>query len=568
MPVQPLFPDSIDEVTHWFDAKGPGMAARCPAQEVGTKCRVWRLMAAIPELDGSSPSLVLKQDFPLSAARLEVDSKFCLRYPHIEIDGHFCHGILPSLDDLTAPVEAVGRVLVRLNEFLSCCQSPGWVEAEFHRERKDYWSRYAAKSKAPQAYRTIELLLDVDINVDGVQEVGAVALANGGKALATSSCAEPEKLARSRGWAVGTIVRGAALVAQLPLVERWTPSTWPKSFQELNDLISQLSDTPRYLSSWYSSRRWPNKAPVFVALIQGTVVFGWRLLPSHVARMNSPVLVPVEVTRIDRQWSLSRDHQSDKLKSLTSKKVVVFGCGSLGSPVIELLARAGVGTIEVVDPETFDSENVARHLLGASSVGERKATAVCGRVESSVPGVQMHSFPESAMQWFSKASQRSAPDLVIDCTGEEMVRVATSRLRRSILKLAPVLMAWMEPSCAAAHTLLVAGEDEWPTSDPAETAVNIARWPDDLQVQLPGCGQGFHSYGMADTWRAAGLVAERALAVLNGASTPSGICSMVRNRAYFEQTSTLVEFNLDPPSGSGTESVTIVRELPKVHREI
>ena len=36
---------------------------------------------------------------------------------------------------------------------------------------------------------------------------------------------------------------------------------------------------------------------------------------------------------------------------MSDKRVVVFGGGSLGSPVIELLARAGVVHIDVVDPE-------------------------------------------------------------------------------------------------------------------------------------------------------------------------------------------------------------------------
>jgi hypothetical protein len=63
----------------------------------------------------------------------------------------------------------------------------------------------------------------------------------------------------------------------------------------------------------------------------------------------------------------------------------------------------------------------------------------------------------------------------------------------------------MEPECAAAHVVMVAGPDAWPASDPAESAVNVAVWPDGVKVDLPGCSEGFHPYVMADSARAAGL---------------------------------------------------------------
>ena len=120
----------------------------------------------------------------------------------------------------------------------------------------------------------------------------------------------------------------------------------------------------------------------------------------------------------------------------------------------------------------------------------------------------------------------------------------------------------MEPECAAAHVVVVTGQDAWPASDPAESAVNVAEWPDGVKVDLPGCGEGFHPYGMADSARAAGLTAERALAVLKGNCPTSGVWSMVRSREYFEKVFAGVHFNLEPPNGADTESVTFVRKLP------
>jgi len=518
LPVQSLFPAAVDEVTAWFAAQGTSVATRVPEREGGDRCRVWRLEPGVASLADSCVSVVLNADFPATAARLEVSKKLCLRFPHVEADGHLCHGVQPAPEDFDAPVEAVGRVLDRLDEFLVLCQNLGWMEAEFHRERRDYWSRHVALGKASRRRHRVDLLLDIDVNARPEQELDAVLLGQGFKALATSAAAEPEKVAAHRGWTVGTLVRGGCLVVRLPDAERWTPSTWPRTFCELDELLSGITSVQGRLSNWYGSRRWPNKAPVMVALLQGTAVFGFQLLPASLPKLTSPTLLPIEVSRVDRQWCLSRDHRADALMTLSSKRVVVLGCGSLGSQVIQLLARAGVGSLEVVDPQTFETENVSRHLLGLTSAGAGKAATVCARVERDVPGAKLTPAGVSAAHWLAKLRRDEKFDLVVDCTGERSVRLALSRVRATLLNDAPVVMAWMEPGCSAAHVVVVNGLDVWPSCDPAETSVNVAVWPDGVEVEVAGCGAGFHPYGMADASRAAGLASERALAVLAGNS--------------------------------------------------
>lgn len=154
----PMFSAAISIVTAWLDGLGPGTATRCQDKELEQRCRVWRLAEGAPVLDGAAPLLVLQHDFPLTPARIELDRKFCLQLPHIEVDGHFCHGVEFDPEDVASPVPAVGRVLSRFFDFLDRCADPGWVEAEFSRERQDYWTRYAASAKTPKSYRTVELL--------------------------------------------------------------------------------------------------------------------------------------------------------------------------------------------------------------------------------------------------------------------------------------------------------------------------------------------------------------------------------------------------------------------------
>ena len=208
---------------------------------------------------------------------------------------------------------------------------------------------------------------------------------------------------------------------------------------------------------------------------------------------------------------------------------------------------------------SFFSRRMSADTFGLSDALLGKAAAVCAHVAQNVPGADLVSCPKRASDWM--ATVRQVPDLVLDCTGEREVRLVLSSLRAGILEGAPAMMAWMEPFCAAGHVVVVTGQDCWPLSDPAETAINYAIWPDDAMVALPGCGGGFHSYGMADAWRVAGLVAERALAFLSGADMDSAVWSFVRNHAFFERVCSGVAFNRDVPESGEGESLTVRRDF-------
>jgi len=71
---------------------------------------------------------------------------------------------------------------------------------------------------------------------------------------------------------------------------------------------------------------------------------------------------------------------------LAKTSVAVFGTGGVGSWCAEALARAGVGSITVVDGDTVADSNRNRQLIATSeTLGRRKAAVAAERLRSAVP---------------------------------------------------------------------------------------------------------------------------------------------------------------------------------------
>jgi len=70
---------------------------------------------------------------------------------------------------------------------------------------------------------------------------------------------------------------------------------------------------------------------------------------------------------------------------LQAKKVLLAGCGSLGSGVGVSLAQEGVGTLYLVDYDRYEPGNAIRHQVSMKEFGLNKAVAVKKRIEEVSP---------------------------------------------------------------------------------------------------------------------------------------------------------------------------------------
>lgn len=123
-------------------------------------------------------------------------------------------------------------------------------------------------------------------------------------------------------------------------------------------------------------------------------------------------------------WTSSQNWHPDQLaargrlgRGLPEQRVVLIGAGALGSMVGELIVRAGVRDITIIDHDVLTAGNLVRHTLSLTDLGVNKAKALATRLAAISPSVRAASieeeFPGDALD-----ERVSGADLVIDTTGE------------------------------------------------------------------------------------------------------------------------------------------------------
>ena len=80
----------------------------------------------------------------------------------------------------------------------------------------------------------------------------------------------------------------------------------------------------------------------------------------------------------------------EKQARLAAARLLVVGLGGVGSWAAEMLCRAGVGALTLVDADVVDVTNVNRQMPAlASTVGQPKCDVVAGRLRAINPTVQL-----------------------------------------------------------------------------------------------------------------------------------------------------------------------------------
>jgi len=117
---------------------------------------------------------------------------------------------------------------------------------------------------------------------------------------------------------------------------------------------------------------------------------------------------------------------------LLNSKVVVVGAGGLGGNIIELLTRQGIGSLRIIDGDSFAAHNLNRQLLATEgNLGVNKAIAALRRVaeinsDVSVEGITLMLDEENAERLLF------GMDVVVDALDNISTRLLLSKITQKL----------------------------------------------------------------------------------------------------------------------------------------
>ncbi len=156
----------------------------------------------------------------------------------------------------------------------------------------------------------------------------------------------------------------------------------------------------------------------------------------------------------DRKEVIIRRDKDTPMEWFTNKKILILGCGALGSWAAEIVARAKPKSIHLVDNGIVKPGLLARQNFSQNDIGLNKAKALIVRLQSVVAsGVSLEAFDSEAHSFiFKNLNQFSDYDIVLDCTASHIFQMKIERDWDSLKNINPSIISLVID--AKAHSCL------------------------------------------------------------------------------------------------------------------
>lgn len=459
------------------------------------------------------------RQFPLSLPHfLLVDRPLFPSWPHVEPDGLLC------LDNRTVPkfrqpADVIGVLLGDAYRLIRECES-GANENDFRTEFYSYWNRQLStehvsirsllEPRGPS--RLVQVWRGETRPVVGetqAQVLGWLRNLNGDKPQFDST------------------EDACLLWIGEPLLPRDYPSTGAELYRLASsvpngrDLLRRFAETgksPYYFVIGAESGNGACLAAVRTVKPVSTDVRGRRhdrtqngfrvgKVPSSLQaqRLFSAVAAGsrLRVERVDPAWIHGRGHDP-RQKELSSKHVLMFGCGSVSGPMAVQLAMAGAGHLMLVDPGVLDWANIGRHPLGADHVDQPKAIALAEMLQKAYPHARFEGFYTSSHRFLQeRADLVSTADIII-CAIADWKGELDLTLRQASGKIAaPIVYAWTEPNACAGHAVLIFQSGaclQCGFSASGDCKLEVTKWEKETTQAEPACGAIFSLTALSNCW--------------------------------------------------------------------
>ena len=475
--------------------------------------------------------VIIPSSFPSSPVRIAlVDRPPYMTWPHVEEDGILC--LVP--DYTTFSVDRPGDgVIWLLHEAVTLIAASikGEMDEDFRSEFLTYWHR-AARGRASTILSLIEPSSPsrrVSIWSDSKRTIIA------------------ESDDQLRDWLRNfSPVQSASSITPVPGVLAWLDAViLPKEYPTTAKAVYALAESanaarlldeiarealPRTVVIFGADT--PNGPALAATAVNRPTVFhdrdpltaGFRAhsVPESIVHMRLFGGAPpdrMSVDRVDPTWIHGRG-QDARVQKLRDVTVAVLGCGSIGAPVAETLAKAGVGKLLLVDEQTFKAANVGRHPLGVRSIGEFKALALAQQIRRTLPHTEvayLASTVEALLLHPDNPLDRA--DLVVSALGDWPAESLLDEWQAAQKRFIPIVYGWTEPHAAAGHAIVISGMQDrlrHGLNEFGQPDIVAVKWNEDTRRYEPACGAAFDPYGPVELGFVTSMISQAALDVICG----------------------------------------------------
>ncbi len=307
--------------------------------------------------------------------------------------------------------------------------------------------------------------------------------------------------------------------------------------EQLQTIISKIgSDKLVIFEVWQ-----PNDTITFLGAIFEKVLFSFENGLCNLKSVNR--IIPITVSRIDKMYLMTRSNEA--INILTDKKILLIGCGSVGSYIANELVKSGIENMMLIDDDHLYEINVFRHLLGLEYVGQYKCVALQNFLEKNIPDLKILSLVADIEDAVQEGSiEFEDYDLIISATGSHNVNRWINKYMYLHKLSTPIVYAWNEVLGIGSHVAYIQygnigcyecffGRDE--DTDELYDRTSYCKPGQNIVQKVAGCGSSFIPYGSTVSFKTAGMCVETVKKIFEGRYTDNMIISAKGDGYHFKK---------------------------------
>ncbi|WP_026886838.1 ThiF family adenylyltransferase [Clostridium beijerinckii] len=239
--------------------------------------------------------------------------------------------------------------------------------------------------------------------------------------------------------------------------------------RDINDIVKRMDET-KYGKFYYNYVASNTEDPIIIiSQIINTerILLGIRQpsIKSSLVKINNKTIKSILIFQKDKEVKRIKFNNFTRKRIFTrggdgkiteNKNIVVVGCGSIGSMLTKAIIDVGISsTISLIDNDILNSENIGRHVCGASEVGLYKTTAMRNEI--------LRHYPDTELVLINKdINDILENDIdILNRNDYIFIVVGNITIEKKIISLLedgkiikPTIIMWVEPYLIAGHAII------------------------------------------------------------------------------------------------------------------